>query len=294
MNTRLYGYPILMKAGLGNMLIPWARCVLWCKDNNAQMIAPYWTKIRIGPFLRLERDKRQYQFLFNHTNQIAGLKRLILLALCRKIDEVDWPNGTVEGKSDRIIVCFKNMDRADALVGRHKEITDELCRITKPCYIPKDLANRPFIGIHVRLGDFMPASKEELNRGLHCIRIPIQWYADALLELRKSVGKNMEAKIFSDGHDEELMPILRIAGTSRYEGGAAITDMLALSKATVIIASGSSFSVWASYLGGVPTIWYPGQRFSMRCNLEEKYRDIEWDRGKVLNNDFIYLIKHLI
>lgn len=286
----LYGYPVLMRAGLGNMLIPWARCVIWCKDNNAQMIAPYWAKIRIGPFLRRERDKRQYQFLFNHTNQIAGLKRVIILALCRKIDEADWHNGTVEGKSDRIIVCFRNMDRADTLVGRHTEVADELFRITKPRYRPKNLTNKPFIGIHVRLGDFIPASKEELNLGLHCIRIPIQWYADALLELRKSVGKNMDAKIFSDGQDEELMPILRIPGTSRYEGGSAITDMLALSKATVIIASGSSFSIWASYLGGVPAIWHPGQRFSIRCNHEGENRDVEWDNGKFLDNDFIRLI----
>lgn len=294
LKSHLYGYPVLMRAGLGNMLIPWARCVLWCKDNNAQMIAPYWTKIRIGPFVRLERDKRQYQFLFNHTNQIAGIKRLIILALSRKIDEINWHSGTVEGRSDRIVVCFRNMDRADALAGRHKEITEELYRITKTCYIPKYHANSPFIGIHVRLGDFPPASKEELNRGLHCIRIPIQWYADALLELRKAVGKNMEAKIFSDGEDDELMPLLKIAGTSRYEGGAAITDLLALSKATVIIASGSSFSIWASYLGEVPAIWHPGQQFSMRCNHEEENRDIEWDRGKVLDNDFIRLIKYPI
>lgn len=285
----LYGYPVLMRAGLGNMLIPWARCVLWCKDNNAQMIAPYWTRIRIGPFLRLERDKRQYQFLFNHTNQIAGFKRLIILALSHKIEELDWHNGIVKSKSGKITVCFRSMEGADVLAGRHKEISDELYRNTKPHYIPKDIPNSPFIGIHVRLGDFMQASEKELNMGMHCRRIPIQWYVDALLELRKVAGKNMEAKIFSDGDDDKLMPLLKIAGTSRYEGESAITDMLALSKAAVIIASGSAFSIWASYLGNVPAIWYPGQQFSIRC-AEEKNRNIEWDKGSALDHDFISLI----
>lgn len=290
----LYGYPALMKAGLGNMLLPWARCVLWCKDNNAQMIAPYWTKVRIGPFLRGERDKRQYQLLFNHACQISGIARVTILALTRRIDESDWNSGAVEDRRGRIVVCFRGMDRIEALSGRHQEIADALYGITKPRFIPNNIPDKPFIGVHVRMGDFAEACEEELKKGAHCIRIPIQWYADALVEFRRVVGENMEAKVFSDGGDEELMPLLKIAGTSRYEGGSAITDLLALSKATVIIASGSSFSIWASYLGNVPAIWHPGQKFSMRCNYEEENRDIEWDRGAVLDNDFINVIKYFI
>jgi len=76
---KLYGYPVLMKAGLGNMLFPWADCYLWCKDHNAQMIAPFWAKLRIGPYLRREKDKRSYQRLFNTQDQISGFKRLFLL-----------------------------------------------------------------------------------------------------------------------------------------------------------------------------------------------------------------------
>ena len=31
---RVYGYPVLPRAGLGNMLFPWADCYLWCRDHG--------------------------------------------------------------------------------------------------------------------------------------------------------------------------------------------------------------------------------------------------------------------
>ena len=35
--------------------------------------------------------------------------------------------------------------------------------------------------------------------------------------------------------------------------------MLALSTCKVLISSASTFSMWASFLGQMPTIWFPGQ-----------------------------------
>ena len=81
----IYGFPILPKAGLANMLIPWADCLVWCKDNGIRQISPFWGKIRIGPYLRKERDKRQYQRLFNPHGTITGLRRLFLLTISRRV-----------------------------------------------------------------------------------------------------------------------------------------------------------------------------------------------------------------
>jgi hypothetical protein len=288
----LYGYPVLMKAGLGNMLVPWARCVLWCRDYDAQMIAPHWTKIRLGPFLRGERDKRQYQRFFNHRGGVAGIRRTILLATSTTVEDHEWQSGPRTQARGRTVVCFRGMAGAGALAGRHREVARELLRITKPRYQPAAIPDRPFVGIHVRLGDFAPASEAELTSGLHCRRIPLHWYVDTLLELRKALGKNMEAKVFSDAAGEEIEPLLRIAGTSHYEGRTAITDMLALSKAAVIVASGSAFSMWASYLGDVPALWHPGQNFSMRRTWGETDKDTEWNRARVIDDGFIGVMKH--
>ncbi len=44
----------------------------------------------------------------------------------------------------------------------------------------------------------------------------------------------------------------------RRDTGSAIGDMLLLSRAEVFLASGSSFSAWASFLGQMPTLTHPG------------------------------------
>lgn len=287
----LYGYPVLMKAGLGNMLVPWAKCTLWCKDHDAQMIAPYWGKLRIGPFLRFERDKRQYQFLFHHGDHIAGARRMILLALSRSLDESEWQPETDRNRDGSLVVRFRNMDRADSLAGRHREVAQALRRITRQQFLPCDRSDHPFVGIHVRSGDFRTASESELRTGAHCRRIPIQWYVDTLLELRRSLGVSISATVFSDGDDAELSPLLDLANTTRYRDASAITEMLALSRASVVVASGSAFSMWGSYLGGAPTIWYPGQLFSMGRARGHAARDIEWDRGRLIDAGFVRLIR---
>ena len=35
--------------------------------------------------------------------------------------------------------------------------------------------------------------------------------------------------------------------------------MIALSRCKVLVSSASTFSMWASFLGQMPTIWFPGQ-----------------------------------
>ena len=40
---------------------------------------------------------------------------------------------------------------------------------------------------------------------------------------------------------------------------AKIADILALSRAKLLVASGSSFSMWARYLGRMTTIMFPNQ-----------------------------------
>jgi hypothetical protein len=284
----LFGYPALMKAGLGNMLIPWARCVLWCRDHNAQMIAPFWTKLRIGPFLRFEKDKRQYQRLFHNADQISGLQRIILLARSRSVESGVW--SPAEAGSRPVVVRFRGMDGAASLIGRHAEVRDELYRITKPRFIPRAPA-RPFIAVHVRLGDFTPASGGELTAGVHCRRLPVEWYADALSALRAGVGNTMAAKVYSDGSDEELRPLLSLGAVERAEKSEAITDMLALAQSSALIASGSAFSMWGCYLGGTPAIWHPGQQFSMRGNAADNALDVEWGGPGGLPERFVEAVR---
>jgi hypothetical protein len=82
----------------------------------------------------------------------------------------------------------------------------------------------------------------------------------ALKAVREVVGFNAPALVVSDGTPGDLRQLLAIDGVSLVRPGCAISDLLTLAKARVLIGSGgSSFSAWASFLGGMPTISHPGQ-----------------------------------
>ena len=66
MKINLYAYPQVETTGLCNMFYPWARAVVWAKNNGAKMIAPNWVQFnRLGVWLRHERDKRTYLMQFS-------------------------------------------------------------------------------------------------------------------------------------------------------------------------------------------------------------------------------------
>ena len=281
-NTKRFGYPILMKAGMGNMLIPWARCYLWCIDNNAGMIAPYWTKLRIGPYLRGEKDKRNYQRLFTANHCIDGSLRLYLLATTKKY-AFERYDGAVSSRRG-VTVVFSGMDYLPSLIGRHEEIKHALTTMTKPEYLPRK-ADRPFIGVHVRLGDYPRADNPESAPWTS--RLPIDWYVAAVHEVRKTAGFDLDVILFSDGNDAELTPLLELPTVRRSEYKESITDILALSQAAVIIGSCSTFSMWGAYLAQTFTVWHQG-----RCpgKIMEKQRsecyETEWMPGTTFPDRF--------
>ncbi len=93
------------------------------------------------------------------------------------------------------------------------------------------------MSVHIRLGDFKGSRAT-----------PIQWYVNTLNKLRSDVGHDWPIYIFSDGTDEELMPVMRLPNATRLTFGSSLADLLALSKAHILIGSaGSTFSQWASF-----------------------------------------------
>ena len=64
--------------GLGNLLFPFARAIIYSNKNNIPLINPTWPNIKVGPVLRNERDKRFYIDLFKTTG-ITGPYKYYLL-----------------------------------------------------------------------------------------------------------------------------------------------------------------------------------------------------------------------
>ena len=258
----IYGYSYY-NAGLGNMIWSWANCYIWCKDNRVKMVAPTWGFPHYRMWIKERRIDRWYGGYFSNDGYISGFQRQRLLAQCKKINFSDIPadiNELSRLKNGRpTMITFTRLYDFELLVGRHREVLQELTRITRKKYLPQP-EQEPFIAVHVRLGDFHSAATQPTETIAPNTRIPLQWYILALRKIRSQLGWNLRAIVFSDGSDSELSALLEEPNVTRSTGKNAIGEIWTMIESAAIIASRSSFSLWGTYLGQTPTIYHPGGR----------------------------------
>lgn len=258
--------------GLGNLLFPWARALVHANRHGYQLITPTWPQVKLGTLIRRESDARMYSDLFiGHPSALSGSKRIRKLLNAPRIPELRAADAR-----DGDIIEFRGMEGMFSSFLQEQElIRGHLLAMTRPthlCGISFDFRNS--ISLHVRLGDFAVAeSKNDLSSGKTNTRIPLAWYIDMVEGIRRVKGDIIPAYVFSDGTDQELAPLTALSNCRRIGFGSAIADMLALSNANILVASGSTFSMWASYLGQPTTIWYPGQKKQDLCT--EPRREFE-------------------
>ena len=242
-------------AGLGNIMFPWATALVYSKKHNLKRIQTTWRNIKFGTFIRKERDKRMYLDLFSETDGISGIKKFFLLNFSNNIK-------VFSGMSD-LFEPFKN---------DHFFVKSELLKIINPLHIKRsEEFDGNSIAFHIRMGDFANASNEKvLRNGAWNYRLPIKWYISIIEKIQKE--SNLPIYIFSDAEDFELEEILVYDNCNRAYFGSAISDLLALSNCKVLISSSSTFSMWASFLGQMPTVGFPGQ---MRQKLIFEYSKFE-------------------
>lgn len=268
----IYCRAILPRAGLGNRLFPWARCRLFSKENSIGMLLPTWAQLKIGSILRGETDFRFYLDLFRGgEDYIQGFRKLYLQILALKLNEPEnWRRRNFLYKKqtiplrDSIFVFRGERDRFKELNGYNELLLDEIRLITKRKWleVADKFTNVP-VGIHVRRGDFFESSSEEDFYKRGGVRTPISWFVNSLRVIRKHLHLSTKAFIFSDGSENDIKELLAEENTFFTKTGSAISDLLILSKAKILIASGgSSFSAWASFLGQMPTISCVGQSLS--------------------------------
>ena len=235
------------------------------------MLAPRWFKLRLGSYLRREPDKRRYDRLFRSDSYKRGPAKMATLLRARAIDETTPPSLD---PNKILVVRFSGLaDYFAPFIGRAGLVSAELRRITRPNLVPKP-AEAAFIAVHVRLGDF-PRSWRQ----------PLDWYRDVVLRTRADLGRRLRVRVYSDGRADELQPLLSLPGMEFVQGRTAITDLLDVSQASAIVASSSTFSMWGTFLGEVPTIWYPGRMWQTATH--DPAIQIEWDGDVPLPSPFV-------
>jgi len=273
-------------SGLGILLFPWARCVVASAKYRMTPIAPTWPSFKIGPLLRRERDLRTYRLLFHpRPEEMTGARKLLLLARLPHVEE-EWVRS-IERETDKrggarqnVVVVFRGrknyfMD----ILAEHALVRTELIEMTLDVH-RKSLKEpfNPAIYVHVRLGDYRQTGR----------MTPIDWYRCTITAIRRAIGVIAPVNVVSDGYDRELAPLLALENVRRVSYGSSIADLLAMSTAAVLVASGqSTFGQWASYLGRMPVVWPTGYLtqklyYDMECGLE-----IEHSPGMPLPGRFL-------
>lgn len=277
---KIYAFPKVGRSGLGNCLFPWARAEVFAWRHTGRVLAPRWNALRLGPYLRGESEKRFYGGFFKASHHVTGFARRKILAIGQHVSENQLMDaGDIIHDSWRpLVVEFSGTNTLFATITPHHAfIRQRLWDMTATALRPKStIYGARFIALHVRRGDITRQgfTDNQLLRDV-CQYTPSSWFISMIKRLSQFPQlKNLPVILFTDGYPDEVLDIASVEGVHIHENQSAITDLLTLSNASLLFASGySTFSMWASFLGGMPTIYASGKMQQEiqtgRCNACE-------------------------
>jgi hypothetical protein len=235
----------------------YGRALAFASEKGYRFVYPTWASFKLGPYIRREKDKRFYGNLFRNKNgALGGIGKAWRRLVCHKVNEKD-----AKSAKDGDMIVFKKYIptlKAAGLLPYASLIREDLVKnCCKKYTLPEGI--RGAIAMHVRLGDFTRTTENALREGKENCSSPIAWYVHTVKKIRDAVGYDVPVVLFSDGRDEELAELLALPAVSRAFCGNAINDILAMGEAPLLIASGSTFSLWGRFLGKMSAIAFPGQ-----------------------------------
>lgn len=286
----LFALPIVGRAGLGNMLFPWARAEIFARRSSAAVLRPRWNTLRLGPYRRREPEKRNYIGFFDTAHHLRGMSRLVPFFFGDRFSEAEGDlailltagNGRPAGWRPRVVEFEGLGDYFAPLLTEYEFIRHQLLKITRePMRGDGDCYGGRFIAMHVRRGDLTRQGLSPERLKMQAAYTPTPWFTAMARAVRGCSEINgMPIVLFTDGSREEVAEILNIHNVHLHRRGTAISDLWTLAQARLLFASGfSTFSMWASFLGGMPTIYAPG-KIQERVQLKRpRSLEIEVEEG---------------
>jgi Glycosyl transferase family 11 len=251
------GFVRFSGVGLGNSLFNYFHAVRAAEQVEATILAPSWASLKPRRILTGAGSERFYGGLFiPHVSELVGVKKFALWASGRSAAVAT----VVDPELDAVVVPGRlNLTRAARFeFGRLHEcrpwVRQRLLSISRRASRP-NWGRGGFIALHIRLGDFVTASRAVLEAGQGTnLRIPVEWYVAVLHRLRTTYPA-MPAVAFSDGSESELTPLLR-EGVRLSNNSSDLDDLFSMASATILVGANSTFSRWAAFLGDMPTVWF--------------------------------------
>ncbi|WP_288141904.1 alpha-1,2-fucosyltransferase [Mesorhizobium sp.] len=230
--------------GLGNLMFPIARALIGQARWGGVFVPPTLRQIKFGTYVRREADKRTYGQLLKHRTSEDWMNRFRVIRTT-KVDETRF-GGQRYGSST---VVYEGLGNFFHDIADNHEIIGGW--IFKNSRVILDDLEKIDIAVHVRRGDFTHA-----NGAGASIRIPDEWYVEAVREAGKLLGTaKPRCVIFSDGPASQVEGLSRQLNAVIDDSPNALASLMAMSRGKVIVTSRSTFSMWAALLGRQIAIW---------------------------------------
>jgi len=259
MNNRSLCWARLPRAGLGNLLLVWARAWVFARINEIPLFLTGWNVFRPGPLIRGELP-RFYSRYFARCNEISRAKFTVARYRFRRVIE---PTLAKQPVDRRILYVFSAMphwrDYFAGIRDHREDLREALDRMLAP-KVREIISHsaRPVVSVHVRRGDFRELQPGEDFAKVGLVRTPLSYFADVIHDLRLLAGVDLPVTIFSDGPESELGELLRMGNVHYRTPSAAIADLLLMASSKIIVTSPSStFSYWAGFLSDGAVILHP-------------------------------------
>ena len=255
----------LPKAGLGNQLFPLMKAYTFAYLNNLPVIVTNYHQVKIGPYLRREKTKRNYKGFFKFQKNILSAQwdewtlkkyrnRQVIEPLVQHLDIKDISNDSY------IFSAMPHWDHYFDELKEYRQLVIELFWKLISNDIQKKIRKQPepYIGVHIRMGDFRKLNEgEEFSQG-GIVRTPEHYFIKIINSIRKIHGTELPVSVFTDGFIKEFDQLFKLNNITLMEGNNDLFDLLLLSKSKIIITSASStFSYWAGFLSDACLIMHP-------------------------------------
>ena len=254
----------LPRAGLGNQLFPLMKAYCFGYLNDLPVIVTGYHQVKIGPYLRREKNKRNYSGFFNFQKNIfsAQLDKWRLRRYTTQRPEPAVQKLVTEHLVDDCYV-YTEMPHWDHYFDGLKENRELVITLFRKLLSRRVLdkiavQSAPCIGVHIRMGDFRKLKEGEDFDQVGIVRTPETYFIDAINSIRGVHGAALPVTVFTDGFREELEQLFKLEHITLSEGNNDIEDLVQLSRSQLIITSSTStFSYWAGFLSDAIVIMHP-------------------------------------
>lgn len=291
----------LPKAGLGNQLFPLMKSLVFAHLNNLPLVVVGYNQLKIGPYLRDEKTKRKYSNYFIFQKNILGEqidKWLLFRNKHMKVEKEPLLEHIKLEEANHKLFEYKAIPHWEDYYVQLKDyrnlVIDLFWKQIKGDIIKDvDKQKSPYIGIHIRMGDFRKLNEGENFSNVGTVRTPEQYFINIIKNIRQIHGTSLPVSVFTDGYKHEFEELFLLDNIDIVEGNTDIVDMLLLSKSKIIVCSaGSTFGYWAGFLANAALILHPDHIHQpIRPNeVNNSFYEGGWDSNNpILINNIIHI-----